>query len=329
MMARILNKADLQQVIDIREVTEVVERAFADFERGKAVLPSRTAIHVTEHDGLCLVMPGYLSESGALGVKLVTVYPGNPDRYGLPNVLGVLVLLDRKTGQTVCIMDATYLTAVRTGAACAVATRHLARQDAHSLAVIGTGAQAEAIAVAVSTVRDIREVKVYSLATQSNRELFARAVAERTCARVTVTESAERAVRDSDIVVLATSSHTPVISGSWLAPGAHVNAIGNHHPDSRELDSERVRRAIVVCDDISECMREAGDLILPMTTGEIPRDHLKLSLGKVVVGGLPDRKPHDITLFKSVGLAIQDMSAALYAYDAAIASGVGTDIEFA
>ncbi len=326
-MTRILTKAHLQQVIDVREVIDVVERAFAHFEQGKAVVPGRTAIHVPEHDGLCLVMPGYLSESGALGVKLVTVYPGNPGRYGLPNVLGVLVLLDHRTGQPICIMDATYLTAVRTGAACAAATRHLARHDAHSLAVIGTGAQAEAIATAICAVRDIQEIKAFSVAPQSSRDAFCTSVGERTGIRVMLTDSAECAVKDSDIVVVATSSHTPVISGSWLKPGAHINAIGNHHPDSRELDSDTVKRSIVVCDDIWACLQEAGDLILPMEAGEVGRDHFKLSLGQVVLGGLPDRGPDDITLFKSVGLSIQDMSAALYAYNAAMASGIGTDIE--
>lgn len=326
-MARILSRRDLELVLKIDEVIDVVDQAFAHLDRGQAAVPVRTAVEVGEHDGLLLVMPGYLSEMGALGVKMVTVYPNNPARYAMPNVLGILVLIDCKTGEPVCVMDAAYLTAIRTGAVCAVATRYLARQDARSLGMVGTGAQAGGIATAICRVRGIHSIKAYSLEPQDRRARFARAVEEKTGVPVTLVRSAEEAVRGSDIVALATSSPSPVISGSWLAPGTHVNAIGNHHPDSREVDSDTVKKSIVVCDDIATCMQEAGDIILPIKNGEIPPHHVRYSLPEVVAGRGPARGADDITLFKSVGLSIQDVSTALYAYRKAVASGIGVEVD--
>jgi len=326
-VTRILSKTDLRRLLKPRDVLNAVEQAFVSMEQGRAVVPPRVGIHVPEHSGVCLVMPGYLSDSGALGVKTVTVYPGNPDRYGLPNVLGTVALLDCRTGHPTCIMDAGYLTAIRTGAVCAVATKYLARAEAHSVGVIGTGAQAGAIVEAVCEVRVIGEIKVYSLEPENRRKRFADGVRASTGVQVTMTSCAEEAVRDSDVVVLATSSKSPVLSGTWLRPGAHVNAIGNHDPESREVDSETVRRSIVVCDDIDACLKEAGDVMIPLKSGEIPAQHVSLNLGQVVLGRGPSRSADDITLFKSVGLAIQDMSTALLAYTRAVELNVGIDVE--
>ena len=328
-MARILSRQDVERVLRIDEIIDVVDQAFAHLDRGQAVMPARTAVEVGEHDGLLLVMPGYLGETGALGVKMVTVYPNNPSRYAMPNILGILVLIDCRTGEPVCVMDAAYLTAIRTGAVCAVATRYLAREDAHSLGMVGTGAQARGIAAAICKVRDIHSIKAHSLEPEGRRAQFAREVEQKTGVPVTLVGSAEEAVLGSDIVTLATSSKSPVMSGSWLAPGAHVNAIGNHHPDSREVDSDTVKKSIVVCDDVASCMQEAGDVILPIKNGEIPPDHVRYSLAQVVAGRGPARRADDITLFKSVGLSIQDVSTALYAYRKAVASNIGVEVDLA
>jgi ornithine cyclodeaminase/alanine dehydrogenase-like protein (mu-crystallin family) len=193
--------------------------------------------------------------------------------------------------------------------------------------MIGTGAQAGGIAAAVCRVREIRCIKAYSIEPEDRRSRFAHEVEQRTGVPVTLTGSAEEAVRGSDIVALATSARSPVISGSWLAPGTHVNAIGNHYPDSREVDSDTVKKSIVVCDDVASCMQEAGDIILPIKNGEIPSDHVRYSLAEVVAGRGPARGADDITLFKSVGLSIQDVSTALYAYTEAVTSGIGVEVD--
>ncbi len=330
-MALILTKSDLKNILgkDTEDVIDIVEQAFLAMYKGEACVPDRAAIPVDNHKGLCLVMPAYLGDIEALGMKMVTVYPDNPRKFGLPNIMGILVLVNARTGEPICVMDATYLTSIRTGAVCGVATRHLAMADAHVLGVIGTGAQAAGIVRCVTAVRPVDEIKIYSVDSLDQRMAFAREIQGYTDISVSLCESAEQAVRGSSLVVVATTSKRPVISASWLSPGTHINAIGNHHPDSQEIDSDTIAKSIVVCDSIDVCMEEAGDIILPIKNGYVDSNHFRFDLGQVVAGCGPVRERDDITLFKSVGVAIQDMSVAYYAYEQAAKLGVGIEIDLA
>ena len=330
-MTLILTRSDLKNILDMdtRDVIDIIEQAFLALHNGRACLPDRAAIPVDNHNGLCLGMPAYLSDVEALGMKMVTVYPDNPQRFDMPNIMGILVLVNAGTGEPTCVMDATYLTSIRTGAVCGVATRHLAMPDAHVLGVIGTGAQASGIARCVTTERAVDEIKVYSVDSLHRRKAFAEEIEGYTGISVSLCQSAEQAVRGSDIVVVATTSKEPVISASWLSPGAHINAIGNHHPDSQEIDSDTIAKSIVVCDSVDVCMEESGDIIVPIRNGYVDVNHFRFDLGQVVAGCGPVRERDNITLFKSVGLAIQDISIASYAYKQAVKMGVGVEIDLA
>jgi alanine dehydrogenase len=263
-----------------------------------------------------------------LALKVVTVYPDNPSKYGLATTIGTLLLNDPRTGTLVAIMDAGFLTAMRTGAASGVATKYLAREDAHSVAVFGAGVQARTQLMAVCEVRPIERAGVYD-PVQEAREKYAAEMSERLSIPVEPADDPLSCVeRGSDVIVAASASRTPVFEGAWLAPGTHINGIGSHSPDARELDTETVRRAKVVPDYGPACLAEAGDLILPIQQGAITEDHLHASLGEVVAGLKPGREsPEEITLFKSVGLAVQDASTAARVYALARQAGVGTEVE--
>lgn len=326
-MAKVLRRSDIQRIVDEAQLIGLVESAFAELADGLAVQPHRGQLHDDDDNGLVLIMPGLLRRTGSMGVKVVTVYPDNPRKFDMPNIMASTLLMDSRTGEPLCFMDATYLTAMRTGAVCAVATKHLAAADASSLGIIGTGAQAEAIASYVCAVRPIRSIRAFSDDTADRKEAFRRRVSEKTGLAVSIVQGAEEAVRGAEVLVTATSSKRPVISSGWISDGAHINAIGNHDPNAQELDSETVARSVVVCDDVEACLAESGDCGIPLAAGMVPRGHFKYSLGDVVKGRNPERNPCSVTLFKSIGLAIQDVAAGYYAYKRAVELGVGIDID--
>lgn len=327
-MPLLLSRRDVASVLTMKDCLAAVELAFAEHARGHAVMPQRTVIRVEAHKGLCLGMPAYIGgDLDALGLKLVTVYPDNPSGHGLPTTLGTLLLCDPATGQAVCIMDAGYLTAVRTGAASGVATRYLARRDAVTCAVLGAGVQARQQLAAVQAVRPLARAWVVDVDAEAAGR-FAAETGEALGLQVEATTDAEAAVRGADIVVTATSSPTPVIQGDWLRPGTHVNNIGSHSPGARELDTATVARAKLVADLREACLAEAGDVLIPIREGAITEDHIHASLGEVVTGARPGREnDEEITVFKSCGLAIQDVATALCVYRAARERGIGQEVE--
>jgi ornithine cyclodeaminase/alanine dehydrogenase-like protein (mu-crystallin family) len=265
----------------------------------------------------------------ALAIKTATAFKGNR-RVGLPTVLATVTLLNPETGETLSVMDAGYLTAVRTGAASGVATKHLARPDAHVVAVFGAGTQGRTQLEAICEVRQIHEVRVFDVRAEAAEE-FAEEIGAKEWApdRIRVVESPTRALAGADIVATATTSPRPVFAGADLEPGTHVNGVGSHTPGTRELDTETVRTSRVVCDSVEACLAEAGDLLIPLADGGIARDAIHGALGDVILGRLPGRESsHEITLFKSVGLACQDASVALLAYERARQLGLGTDFQF-
>ena len=308
---------------------DAVEAAFSELARGTAVMPQRTVVTDDNVGGWMAYMPSYLKSSGALGIKAVTVYKSNPSDFGFPTTLGTILIQDNRTGQVVAAMDGGYLTAVRTGAVTGVATKHMARPESEVAGVMGAGVQARQQAVAVAEASNVKTILTYSLEPEAERKQFAEWVSGQTGLEVILATDGEELCRSSDVVSLATTAATPIVSGDWWKPGAHINSIGSHAPGIRETDTATIRRARVVCDQTSACMAEAGDIITPVEDGDYTWDEVAGDLGDVVNGDVAGRTADDeVTLFKSVGLAIQDIACAALVYDRAAAQGIGTEFNF-
>jgi alanine dehydrogenase len=328
-MTRLLSKQDVKEVLTMKETIEILEKAFGNLATGQAVMPQRTPIPTPDHSGLALFMPAYLKGMAALGAKIVTVYKENPVKYEMPTVLGTIILLDEKTGAPLAIMDGGYLTAMRTGGVAGLATKILARNDAKIHTMFGTGGMARAHAWAVDCARDIEHLILYSIDPIGKRESFRDDLKDIIKGEITLSDNPEKAVAEADIVTLITSAKEPIVNGGWFKPGTHINAVGSHAPAMRELDSETVVRSKVICDLVDACKAEAGDFMIPVDEGKWSWEKVHGSLGDVITGKIPGRENNDeITLFKSVGLAIQDISTAFHVYHKAKESGVGSEFEF-
>lgn len=327
-MPLLLSRSDVESVLTMPDCLTAVEGAFAELARGETLMPQRSVIRVDRHQGLCLGMPAYVGGgANALGLKLVTVYPENPSKHGLATILGTLLLCDPGTGKVVAVMDAGYLTAVRTGAASGVATKYLARDDAKTCTVFGAGAQARTQLEAIHLVRPLKRVLVLDIEREAAGQ-FAEEMGAKLGVDVAPTDDVREAVGGADIVVTASSSHDPVFDGGWLQPGTHVNSIGSHSPDARELDTTTVARSKFVADLKEANLAEAGDILIPIREGAVTEDHIHASLGEIVVGEKPGREDREeITVFKSCGLAVQDVATAAAVYAAARAKGIGISVE--
>jgi alanine dehydrogenase len=326
-MALLLNRAELERLLDATSVIEAVERGFADYSAGQVQMPVRSSIRIADPPGLMLIMPCAMTESRVLGTKLVSVYPQNPSR-SLPTIGALYVLSDFETGFPLAVMDAGYITGLRTAAASAVATKYLARENAATMGIFGTGVQAEFHALVLPAVRSIERIVVWGRTPEKSR-----AFCDRLGGRVPVPlvcgSSAEE-VAGADIVVTGTTQTTPLFEGAALCPGAHVNNVGSHSPAARELDTEAVARSVVVVDTFDAAWAESGDILIPIDEGAFDRDHIRAELGEIVLGKKVGRQTsQEITLFKSNGVAFQDAVTAQLAYDRARAKGVGTDYAFA
>lgn len=324
----VLNQEDVRRALPMSEAIEGMKQAFAQLSAGDASVPQRTQLPVAQHNGISIFMPAYLADSDALAVKIVSVFPHNV-RQDLPSIHGIVVALDSRTGIPVALLEGGSLTAIRTGAGSGAATDILARKDASVAAIIGSGVQARTQLEAVCTARSISNVRVYS-----PHAAHARAFAEEMGGRspiphdIEVSDSADDAVRGADIVCTATSSTTPVFSGSALAPGCHINAVGSFRTDMQEVDVETVRRSLVVVDSREAVREEAGDLMVPIEQGLLTFEHIYAELGEIVTGKRPGRiDAEQITFFKSVGVAVQDAIAGRIALDNARRQGLGDTIE--
>lgn len=294
-----LDEADVRRLLTLEELIPAMASALAELSAGRVVQPPRSVVPVADRAGFLFVMPAY---AGALGAKLVSLYP---DNRGIPTHHAMILLFEPATGEPAAVMDGRLITELRTAAVSAVATRHLARPDASVLAILGSGVQARSHLEALRLVRDLREVRVWS-------PRRARAFAEEH--GVLAAASAREAVEGADVVLTATSSREPVLEGAWLKPGAHLNAVGAPRPDWRELDDEVLRRSRIYVDSAEACRRESGDVIAAGA------DRIAAELGEVVAGVRPGRRSAgEITLFKSVGLAVEDVVAAGIVYRRACA----------
>jgi ornithine cyclodeaminase/alanine dehydrogenase len=323
-----LNAREVGALLTMDEAITAVEEAFRQLARGDAALPQRVGIGVPKHGGGGAAMPAYVGGTlDGLGLKLVTLFPGNPDRHGLPAIQATLLLLDPRTGQLLAVMDAAALTALRTGAASGVATRYLARDAATTATIFGAGVQGRAQLAALCAVRPIRRAWVLDCRPEA-AERFASEMSGRLGIDIEASGDVRAAVEAADVIVTATTSHEPLFDGRWLRDGVHINGIGSHAAAARELDSATMARARIVTDQTAACLAEAGDLIIPLREGVFAETHIHAQLGEIVAGLRPGRTDdREITVFKSVGLAIQDVATAVAAYRKARTAGRGQALD--
>jgi alanine dehydrogenase len=328
-MTLLLNRQNVVSLLTMDDAIGTVQEAFRQLALGRVTMPQRAVVRIAAHHGVHLAMPAHIGgEAEALAVKVVTVYPDNPVQHKQPTIFGLLVLHDARTGAPLAVMDAGYLTAVRTGAVSGVATRFLARTNARTVGVFGASVQAETQLLAVCAVRNIKSARVFDT-DHGRARMFAEALSRRLDIEVLPVDHPREAIVGCDVIAVATSASTPVFDGNWLEPGQHVNAVGSHAPQARELDTTTVTRSKVVADQVEACLVEAGDLIIPIQEGAIAREHIRAGLGDVVAGLKPGRESdEEITLFKSVGLALQDAATAGVVYRKALEARIGTEFTF-
>jgi len=310
----------------MRECMDVMADALATLARGRAILPLRQLMRIPQKAGIFGIMPAYMETPDALGAKIITVFNGNHGTE-YDSHQGVVLLFEPDHGSIVAVIDASSVTAIRTAAVSGVATRLLARADAHDLCILGSGVQARTHLDAMLVARPLTRVRVWGRNPDAARA-FALAESERHGITVEPIESVRAAVEDADIICTTTSAREPILQGDWISPGAHVNAVGSSTPTARELDSAAVARAKLYVDRRESTVNEAGDFLVPKSEGLIDDSHIRAELGELLIGTHEGRGANDeITLFKSLGLAVEDVAAAHHIYTRAVERGIGTSIE--
>ncbi|MGH7562354.1 MAG: ornithine cyclodeaminase family protein [Gemmatimonadales bacterium] len=326
MATRILSADQVSTLLPMRECLDLMERALRTLAEGGAQLPLRTVLRLPGERGFFGTMPAWLDDPRALGLKAISVFPGN-HAAGLDSHQGVVLLFDPETGAPTAILDAASITAIRTAAVSGAATRALARPDAADLAILGSGVQARTHLEAMAIVRDLRRVRAWS-PTPRRLAAFVRWAGESLGVEVEPANDARGAVLGADLVCTVTASATPVVDGTWLAPGAHVNAVGASVATTRELDAWAVARSRLFVDRRESALSEAGDFLLAKSEGAFGEEHIRGEIGEVFAGRVAGRTgPGDITLFKSLGLAVEDLAAATHVLRAAEEASAGVVVE--
>lgn len=303
----------------------LMEAALASLARGEVIHPLRPVVPVPDSRNVFAVMPAYSSALKAFATKIISVYPDNHGT-ALDSHQGLVALFDGGRGNPIAVMDASSITAIRTAAVSAVATKLLARKDARRLAIIGAGVQGRTHAEAMLAARAFDSVVIWS----RDRSHAARLVDSTRwgSARAGTADSVETAVRDADVVCTVTAAREPLVRGEWLMPGTHINAVGASLRTTRELDTAAVKRARIYVDRRESAMNEAGDLLIPMQEGAITADAIVGEIGEVLIGRIHGRcSDSEITLFKSLGLAVEDLACARHLLNAAEQAGVGAHVE--
>ena len=326
-----LNRAEITELLSMRECIAIMEQALASLARGEVILPLRPVLRIPDTPNVFALMPAYSKAIDAIGTKLITVFPGNHGS-GFDSHQGVVVLIDGKTGSMKAIMDAASITAIRTAAVSAVATMVLGRNNSRVLAILGSGVQALTHLEAMRNAVPIERVLLWSRNKEHAKTLAERAASENFGAHwpveIEVSGTAEDAVRAADVICTVTASREPVLQGAWLKPGAHINAVGASIPTARELDTNAVRRSRLFVDRRESALNEAGDILIPVREGAIDPDHILAEVGEVLTGVAPGRRNQDdITLFKSLGLAVEDLASAHFLYRKATEQQIGTWVE--
>ncbi len=324
-MALVLTESDVRALVSMDDLIEAMARALGAFSAGDVAQPLRSVLAVGEGSRFLGVMPAYVPAASALGAKLVTVFPDNLERR-LPTHRATIVLIDPETGDLRAVMDGRYVTEARTAAVSAVSARLLAAPGPLALAILGSGVQARSHLDALARVREIAEARVWS-PTAAHREAFAGEMSERLGAPIRAAASADDAARGAGLIALTTASVAPVLSSAAVADGAHVCAVGSCRPDQREMDGALVARARVFVDSREAALHEAGDLVIPIGERLFGPDHIAAELGDVAAGRAPGRtSPAQVTIFKSLGLAVEDVAAAALIYQRACERGLGRGV---
>jgi alanine dehydrogenase len=322
----VLSEKQVESLIDIDELIAALEQAHIQYSTGKAVMPVRLVVPLPQIQGRITSMPGYLNEDKALGMKVVTYFQDNP-KQNLPAILATIMLFSSESGKMIAAMDGGYITAIRTACASALATRILANPNTPVLGILGAGVQARAHIQALTRVRQLSQIKLYSPSGKS--ALNIKTEMEKPCGiPIEVVDSAQAAVRGSDLLVTVTTAKEPIVQVQWLKPGVHINAVGSHRPDLREIDGATLKRARVVVDSREAIMAECGDILLALKEQSIGADDIHGEIGEVLAGTKAGRtSSSEVTLYKSVGIAIQDVATAQMVYLKALAQNVGTKVE--
>jgi ornithine cyclodeaminase len=320
----ILNEEDVQQLLPMNDCIEVMERAFIALAHGEVEQPLRTIFRPPNLKGAMALMPTFRGgESPLFGLKAICVFPGNA-AIGKDAHQGAVILFDGTTGELRAIANASAITAIRTAAVSGLATKVLANKEASTLAIIGAGVQARAHLEAIACVRKLTSVRV-AASHKENAETFASEMKAYVDCQIEATGNPQEAARDADIIVTATTAREPVIHREWLQEGAHINAIGTFSPKARELDTATVASSSLFVDRRESAFNEAGDYLIPAAEGAIGPESILAELGEVLIGKHPGRTSADeITVFKSLGLAMEDLAAAEYCYTRAVAQSRGT-----
>jgi ornithine cyclodeaminase len=310
----IVSQSDVPRLLPMRDCIEVMQETLIALAEGKTILPLRTVIPLLEQRGAFACMPAVLGAPTAMGVKVITVFPGN-EGTAFDSHQGAVLLFEPEHGSLVAVLDASSITALRTAAVSAVATRALARPESAILSLIGSGVQAVTHLEAMLAVRPISEVRVYSR-THKNAEMFAAREGRRFSVPIEAAGTAEQAVRGADIICTLTSSRSPVLFGEWLKPGCHINAVGASTRAARELDGRAVQLSRLFVDRRESTVNESGDYLMALDEGLISTDHIVAEVGDVLLQRSPGRtSTEEITLFKSLGLAVEDVAAAYHIYE--------------
>lgn len=323
----LLTKMDIKSIFTMKDAIEADKDAFRIYSEGKSVVPLRTNIAIPKYEGQILFMPGYVDEMDVIGVKIVSVFPQNMQK-GKPTTPATMVLIDGSSGEVCAILDGTYLTQLRTGAASGAATDILARSDAQIGALIGTGGQGAAQLEAMVTARELKEVRVFDvdiIRAQKFVEEMRNEISNCNTIFKAVSTS-DDAIKDADIITTVTTARKPTFNGNLVKAGAHVNAVGSYMPHMQELDPVILNRANKIYFESTEAvLSESGDIIIPLKQGLITKDKFTGELGQVIMGTLKGRESdEEITVFKTVGIATQDVVTARKIYNKAIAQNIGT-----
>jgi ornithine cyclodeaminase len=326
MKVLIINRSEVQKLLPMRECIELMAEALKTVARGDAVLPLRSAMWLPDKTGLLGMMPAYLKKPEIMGLKVVTVFTGNQGTE-YESHLGAVMLFETHHGQLQAIIDGSEITAIRTAAVSGVATRLLSRENARDLALLGSGTQSRRHLEAMVLVRKIRRVRVWSLSFE-HAQGFAQQESERYGITIEAMETAQAAVEGADIICTTTSAVEPILLGKMLSDGAHINAVGACSPMARELDTKAIARSRLFVDKRESTLSEAGDFLIPKSEGAIGDNHIVGEIGEILLGRAEARKSkNEITLFESLGLAIEDLASAEHIYRQALKKDMGIAVE--
>ncbi len=323
----VVTQAEVPALLPMNECIEAMDETMRELARGETLLPLRSILWLPGRKAALGVMPGVLPPEGVLGLKAITVFPEN-EGTEFDSHQGAVLLFETRHGSLLAVIDATSITAIRTAAVSAVATRALARDDAADLTILGSGVQARTHLEAMLCVRGIRRVRVASRSLE-NARTFAARESRRHGVPVEAVDTVREAVAGADLICTTTASRDPILKGEWITPGAHINAVGASIPTARELDSDAIARARLYADRRESLENEGGDFLLARGEGAVDGGHIIGEIGEVLIGKVAGRRSRgEITLFKSLGLAIEDVASARHIYEKARKSRAGRFLEF-